>query len=337
MAVRIAFLGHFRERGATGDMGTRAVGHHLIREAARHHEVLRVDIRDTGAWHQLAAFRPEIVHLVLGPTTRGLIASWLCMIPLRSARRVISAPNPSPHLLRAAVRLCRPDLVLVQSGRSERFFSSAGLRTGFLPNGVDLERFAPASPDARRALRAGSGLDPEKFTVLHVGPVIPGRNLLPLATLPGQGYQVVVIGRDPVDRPVHRHLTESGCTVITGRDDSIERWYQLADCYVFLVPPEETSRSIETPLSVLEAMATNLPVITTRFGALPRLFPESGDGLEYLEHPDRMEESLSALQVSRDPVHTRDRVAPWAWPRIGARLMEYYTGLQANPRTQENI
>jgi len=331
-AVRVAFIGHFTETGATGDMGARAVARHLSAEMEKHHEVWRVDVRDLSAWYRLAAFRPDIIHLVLGPTTEGLLASWLCMLPLHRAHLVISAPNPSPSLRRIAVRLCNPDLVLVQSERSERFFRSLGIPARFLPNGVDTDRFTPVPAPTKRTLRSEHNLDPERFTLLHVGPIIPGRNLAPLAPLSEEGYQVVIVGREPVDRGIMDRLTGAGCRVITRPVEHIEKYYQLADCYLFPVPPDQLTASIETPLSVLEAMAANLPVITTRFGAIPRLFPSSGDGFVLLDHPDQLRQALESLRASPDPIRTRERVAPCSWQAIGVRLREYYEGLQGRHR-----
>ena len=325
--MRIAFVGHFNEKRATGDMGTRTVGWYLSAEMERDHEIRRVDIRDLPAWFGLRAFHPDIIHLVLGPSTEGMLASWLCMLPVPKTRLVVSAPNPSPSLWRSAVRLCTPDLILVQSERSERFFGKLDIPVRFLPNGVDMDRFVPVPPRIRKSLRVTYGLDPERFTLLHVGPLIPGRNLIPLAQMAEEGYQVVIVGREPADRQIVDRLMDAGCLIITRLVGRIEDYYQLADCYVFPVPPEQLTASIETPLSVLEAMATNLPVITTRFGAIPRLFPSAGDGVGFLDHPDQLRQSIKSLRTSPDPCRTRDLVEPYAWKSIGARLGECYDAL----------
>jgi dTMP kinase len=55
----------------------------------------------------------------------------------------------------------------------------------------------------------------------------------------------------------------------------IERAYAEADVYVF--PVTDQLGSIEVPLSVLEARASGVPVVCTRFGALPELFPPAGE------------------------------------------------------------
>jgi glycosyltransferase involved in cell wall biosynthesis len=325
--LRIAFIDHYNEKGATGDMGTRAVAWHLSAEMERHHEIRRVDIRDLRAWFRLMAFSPDIIHLVLGPTTEGLLISWLCMLPLPKTYLVISAPNPSPSLRRIVVRLCNPDLVLIQSERSEQFFRSLGIPAMFLPNGVDTDRFAPVPATTKRILRSQYHLDPERFTLLHVGPIIPGRNLIPLARLSEEGYQVAIVGREPVNMAILDRLTSAGCRVITRQVAHIEQYYQLADCYIFPVLPDQHTASIETPLSVLEAMAANLPVITTRFGAIPRMFPVHSDGLMLMDYPENVSESVASLEAASGPIRTRELVTPYSWKSIGDLLQECYAGL----------
>ena len=88
------------------------------------------------------------------------------------------------------------------------------------------------------------------------------------------GYQVVIVGRETeiADKQLMRELQEAGCLVWIKHFSNIEDIYNLADCYVF--PTIQEKACIESPLSVLEAMACNLPVVTTRFGALASIFGE---------------------------------------------------------------
>ena len=72
---------------------------------------------------------------------------------------------------------------------------------------------------------------------------------------------------------------------------NIEEVYALSDCYVFPTPPMNKINSIEIPLSVLEAMACNLSVITTKFGALPKVF-EEGDGLIFVDDGEDGERAI---------------------------------------------
>ena len=69
----------------------------------------------------------------------------------------------------------------------------------------------------------------------------------------------------------------------------------MSDCYVF--PTVHKKACIETPLSVLEAMACNLPIVSTRFGALPTIFNE-GSGLFFTENVEHIPQILLDVKNS---------------------------------------
>jgi len=71
-------------------------------------------------------------------------------------------------------------------------------------------------------------------------------------------------------------LKKYGFRIIDEYVPNIEEIYNLADCYVF--PTFKRHNCIDMPLSVMEAMACNIPVISTKFGGLPKIFKE-GNGL----------------------------------------------------------
>jgi glycosyltransferase involved in cell wall biosynthesis len=81
---------------------------------------------------------------------------------------------------------------------------------------------------------------------------------------------------------------------------------------------------IDTPLSVLEAMASNLPIITTRIGSLPRLFEER-DGFHFYD--GSLENLLQKIEtVKKNPAaRTREMVAPYDWAKVIAQLEDIYT------------
>ena len=84
---------------------------------------------------------------------------------------------------------------------------------------------------------------------------------------------------------------------------------------------------VEMPLSVLEAMSCNLPVITTRFGALPRAF-EAGGGLIFAEGEEALAAGVERVKAGLRP-NTRDKVLPLDWASIVDRLEQAYSDLLA--------
>lgn len=124
-----------------------------------------------------------------------------------------------------------------------------------LPNGVDLVAFVPAASAAERAaLRRRFDLPLERPLVLFVGRLVPKkgyRQLVDAAEQQDDWVAVLVGDGDTVARTV-RVLP---CGV---RDrDSVRLLYRACD--VFALP----SRSEGFPLTVQEAMASGLPVVTT--------------------------------------------------------------------------
>jgi glycosyltransferase involved in cell wall biosynthesis len=119
-------------------------------------------------------------------------------------------------------------------------------------------------------------------------------------------------------------LTKGGCTIWRKYIKTIQEIYQLSDLYVF--PVQDRLGSIETPLSVLEAMSCNLPVITTRFGGLTRMFNE-GDGLHFVYSGSQIPELIDGIRsndAERSNVHTREKVMPYSWRNISKSLSKYY-------------
>jgi glycosyltransferase involved in cell wall biosynthesis len=100
----------------------------------------------------------------------------------------------------------------------------------------------------------------------------------------------------------------------------VEEIYQAADVYVF--PVQDDGSAIATPMSVLEAMACNLPVITTRFGALPRLFPNEGSGLVYINNEPELRSAVDdVLADGRPAVETRQLVLSFDWAAIADAMI----------------
>jgi glycosyltransferase involved in cell wall biosynthesis len=94
----------------------------------------------------------------------------------------------------------------------------------------------------------------------------------------------------------------------------------LSDCYVFPLAPGD---SLTMPLSVLEAMACDLPVIATRFSGLVHAFTP-GRGLTFVEHgADLLSLVRAMLAVSGSP-GSRAMVQEYSWDSIANRLQDYY-------------
>jgi len=321
--MKICLVGHYRARPDNrGDLGVKHVGLQIARKVSERHQTIEVNIREPLSWRGARPFQPQVVHFILGPSMLGLLAARLFALCCSEARTVLSAPNPDLPFRKLGAFL-RPELVLVQSYESESKFRSMGCATRFLPNGVDVDRFRPLSPRRKSQLRDKYGIKRDRFVILHVGPIIKGRNVELLGQLQNGNQQVIVIGRTaPLDSSSYGALKDKGCIVLTHYLEHIEEMYALSDCYVFPTPPANRAASIEMPLSVMEAMSCNLPVIATRFGALPRAF-EEGEGLLFVDCEDDPFQELDRVKEGVE-ARTRDKVLPYGWDNVVSSLERIY-------------
>jgi glycosyltransferase involved in cell wall biosynthesis len=228
---------------------------------------------------------------------------------------------PLGRIARTAMRLDCPDMVAVSAGMFESTSAELGrARVGVLPTGVVTVRFAPADVETRTCLRAFHGIDPGHAVYLHVGHLNRVRGLEVLQSLAGLPRTTVVVvasNSTPHSTEVVHSLQAAGVRIET-RVTAVEDWYRLADCYVF--PVRSPVGCIDMPASVLEAMATDLPVVATRFGALPKTF-EPRDGFAFVDSADELVREAQRLARAEKP-RTRAMVSAMGWLGTADALLE---------------
>ena len=161
---------------------------------------------------------------------------------------------------------------------------------------------------------------------MHVGPIKKRRNIDIFEELQKDGNQVIIIGRESQesDTNLYRALKRKGSMVWAHYLKNMEEVYALSDCYIF--PASDEYSCIEMPLSVMEAMSCNLPVITTKFRALPRAFDE-GDGLLFVEDGKDIYKVMEDIKNGCVEVETRGKVLPHSWENIAKNLEGIYEEL----------
>jgi len=326
--LKICLVGHF----GSLDEGVRNVAWHVYSELSKKHHVMKVEIKKPISYKKLLNFEPDVIHLIVGASTSFVFVLAKAISALCARRPIlVSALQPvissgSQPFLEKLFRSMKPDLILVQSTSSEKIFKSFGCRTEFLPNGVNIKRFAPVNLDVKQKLRAKYEIDNNKFVILHVGAVKSGRNIRILIELQKKDNQVILLGRKTTkcDMKILQELCRSGCIVLLDYINTVEEIYQLSDCYVF--PTSDPHHSIEIPLSIMEAMSCNLPVISTKFGALTRVFDE-GDGLVFVENVPDLFKAIEGITNGCLEVKTREKVLPYSWENIIKGLERIYEEL----------
>jgi glycosyltransferase involved in cell wall biosynthesis len=336
--MRIGILSNY---SGFPDEGVKNTAFYLYEELSKRHNVFHVNTRKSmfskNFWRQVRDFQPQIIHFFLRPTIITLAMAKILKFYLPSAKIVMSALQPPLHyrLLKRAYSLERPDLMLIQSEETERIFSWLGYKTTFLPGGVDTNRFVPVSANFKSRLRRKYQLSEKEFVILHVGNMNRERNLLILGKIREQQNIQVIIVTSTSFRPatkVYKALEKSGCRIWQGYFENLEEIYCLADCYVFPTRKDSNSACIELPLSIMEAMACNLAVISTKFGAVPRVF-EARDGFIFAEEEEDFLSGISQIKNGDLEIKTREKIMPYSWVSVTKRLEKIYSEII----TQEHL
>jgi len=323
--MKICVAGHFVKNP---DDGVRIITNCLAEKLAEDNIIQKLDLSNLKTWYKIFDFNPDIIHFVISPTNGGLFLSKLLSMTNLRAKTVISAPHAAGLHKTKLLTLFRPDIMLTQSNLSEDLFKSLKYKTRFLPNGVNIQKFVPITIESKLALRNKYGISEKSFVVLHVASLKRERNLEIMKTLArtNNNIQVVIIGRigEQRDEEFVNELKISGCLVLTRYFPNIEELYGIADCYLF--PTVDKRACIETPLSILEAMSCNLPIITTRFGALPRLFKEN-NGFFYTTDNKEIMKALAIIERGELKIRTREMVLPYNCDNIHEELLGIYHDL----------
>ena len=183
-----------------------------------------------------------------------------------------------------AEALCGASAVISVSSPMAEIARELGVRADRLHvilNGVDIERFCPRD---RAAARRELGLPVEGrliVTVAHLGPRKGHRETIQaLAELP-EDVRLVIVGGDPDNGHNERALRElaaekglSKRVVFAGQQDydRVPRYFNAADVSVL------ASYREGCPNTVLESLASGVPVVASAVGAVPDMIDDGRNG-----------------------------------------------------------
>ena len=124
-------------------------------------------------------------------------------------------------------------------------------------NGVDTEMFKPVNEGKKIVLRKKYNLPVDKQIVLFVGRLVKKKGYEELCKAKDQKYLIVIVGKG---KAVNEKEPDNDQVRFLGvvPHDVLREIYQLAD--VFVLP----SMSEGLPLTIQEAMASGLPIITSK-------------------------------------------------------------------------
>ena len=265
-------------------------------------------------------------------------------------RRLGLGPRFPPFRAALALRnrlLRRADAFVAISSVIERELLECGVspqRIHRIPNGIDLQRFRPPEPGERQVARRDLGLPPHGAVVLFTGRLVSYKGLPLLVEVWGRvaalhpEAHLVLVGEAGGD--IHGCEEELRTQVregpiprvhMPGAVEEVEAYLRAADVFVF--PSREESFGI----SVVEAMASGLPVVATRAGGLADFVSEDsgalpvpvGDGraLEAALHRLLSDPDLTERLGRRGRQTARERFGMEA---VGGKYLELCSHLSAS-------
>jgi glycosyltransferase involved in cell wall biosynthesis len=217
-----------------------------------------------------------------------------------------------------------------------------------IPNSVDTARFRPLDRDARADLRRRLDLSPGAPVVVYTGRLVTYKGLPGLlAVWPRIQAQfprsrLLLVGEGGLDihnceAELRAFVAEQGLgasVIFTGRVSNVHEYLQAADIFVF--PSEEEAFGI----SLLEAMACELPVIGTAVGGLQDLLRHCQNALVVPPRDGRaLERALRLLLANPDLAQRLGRTAladvhqQYAEPTVLAQYLSLFSEL-ARPAPQ---
>ncbi len=237
------------------------------------------------AWRCFRRLRPDVVHT---RNTAGLD----CILPARLARvravlhgehgRTADDPeglNPRHNLLRRLNAPLVRRFTAVSADLAAWLTATVGIparKVEVLMNGVDTDRFASGEVDRAALLPA---LPPDAVVVGTVGRLDPVKGHLDLvaaATRLDPAVHVVIVGDGPERDRLAAAISSSGVADrvhLLGERSDISELLRAFDLFCLPSLAEGISNTL------LEAMATGLPVVATRVGGNPELVADGETGM----------------------------------------------------------
>lgn len=286
-----------------------------------------------------AATRADIFHIMAnsGWSWHLYAAPAIWVGWLRGVRVVVNYRGGEAESFLAANRrmvafsLARADALVVPSVFLARVFGRCGLAPQVVPNIVNLARFAPATHQAARA--------PTLLVARNLEAIYDNTTALRAFALIQQaspGATLLIAGSGQEKRALEALTGELGLVEsvhFTGPVDN-RAMPDLFRCADLLI---NSSLVDNMPISILEALASGVPVVSTNVGGIPDLLEHDVTGL-LVEPADPPALATAALLLLGD----RKRAGAmrsaglalaqsFAWPRVAPKLEAQYRRVLGMP------
>ncbi|MBQ9478729.1 MAG: glycosyltransferase family 4 protein, partial [Selenomonadaceae bacterium] len=155
---------------------------------------------------------------------------------------------------------------------AQGFFERGGIdpsKITVLAHGIDTDRYPQSSEELRRQLKLDNGLEPSTKILLFCARVVLNKSIdtvMKFCATIHQRYpsaRLFVVGGGKTELLAQLNELSAkldGSIIVTGEVDAPQRFYQMADVYVF------PSRHEGLPTSLIEAMSSGLPSVVSDIG-----------------------------------------------------------------------
>jgi glycosyltransferase involved in cell wall biosynthesis len=219
--------------------------------------------------------------------------------------------------------MSRASLVIVPSGFLAAIFRKHGVQAEIVHNVVDLSRFRPAErPPATPHLIVTRNLE-------DIYDIPTALRAFAAVKRVHAGARLTVAGSGPARAALERLTLElgvAGDVTFAGRIDNA----QITDLYRSASVLVNSSRVDNTPISILEAMACGLPIVSTDAGGIPFLVENGTTAL--LVRPGDPDAMAAAIRRVLEDRALAERlvaaglaaVPAYTWDRVRPRLLDVY-------------
>jgi sugar transferase (PEP-CTERM/EpsH1 system associated) len=236
-------------------------------------------------------YRPHVVHTRNFGALEAIFAARLARVPVaihseHGYELEILGGLPLRRRILCRVLFPMADAVFAVTNELRTYHSGQSWLTPekfrVIYNGVNTDRFAPLNSDAA-PLRKDLGLPTDRFLIGSVGRLVPIKDhstLLQAATQllrQGNNLHVLLVGDGPERATLQQYVAStpelSGRVTFLGSSDRVPELMKAMDVFVLPSISEGMSNTI------LEAMATGLPVVVTHAGGNPEMIDHEFSGL----------------------------------------------------------